>query len=36
MNALTKAEHPNTLTGLVAKRAELVKYRDQLESDIAP
>jgi hypothetical protein len=27
-------ERPNTLSGLVAKRAELVKYRDQLEADI--
>ena len=27
-------ERPNTLAGLVAKRAELVKYRDQLEDDI--
>ena len=27
-------ERPNTVFGLIAKRAELVKYRDQLESDI--
>lgn len=28
------AERPNTLAGLVAKRNELVKLRDQLEADI--
>ncbi len=28
------SERPNTLAGLVAKRDELVKYRDQLEADI--
>lgn len=28
------AERPNTLSGLVAKRADLVKFRDQLEADI--
>lgn len=27
-------ERPNTLSGLVAKRDELAKYRDQLEADI--
>jgi hypothetical protein len=27
-------DRPNTLAGLVAKRDELAKYRDQLESDI--
>lgn len=27
-------QRPNTLAGLVAKRAELAKYRDQLEADI--
>ncbi|HEX4709238.1 hypothetical protein, partial [Phenylobacterium sp.] len=27
-------ERPNTVAGLVAKRAELVKYRAQLEADI--
>jgi hypothetical protein len=27
-------DSPNTLSGLVTKRAELVKYRDQLEADI--
>lgn len=27
-------DRPNTLAGLVAKRAELVKYRDQLEADV--
>ena len=27
-------ERPNTLSGLVAKRAELVKLRDRLEADI--
>lgn len=27
-------ERPNTISGLIAKRAELVKYREQLESDI--
>jgi hypothetical protein len=27
-------ERPNTIAGLVAKRDELVKYRDQLEADI--
>lgn len=27
-------ERPNTLSGLVAKRNELVRYRDQLEADI--
>ncbi len=27
-------DRPNTLSGLVAKRDELVKYRDQLEADI--
>jgi len=27
-------ERPNTLSGLIAKRAELVAYRDQLEADI--
>lgn len=27
-------ERPNTLAGLVAKRDELVRYRDQLEADI--
>lgn len=26
-------EHPNTLSGLKAKRDELLKYRDQLEAD---
>jgi diphthamide synthase subunit DPH2 len=30
----TYAERPNTLAGLKAKRAELAKYRDQLEADI--
>ena len=29
-----RRERPNTLSGLVAKRAELVKYRSQLEADI--
>lgn len=29
-----KRERPNTIAGLVAKRDELVKYRDQLQSDI--
>jgi hypothetical protein len=28
------SERPNTLSGLVAKRDELVRYRDQLEADI--
>lgn len=27
-------ERPNTLAGIIAKRDELVKYRDQLEADI--
>ena len=27
-------ERPNTIAGLVAKRDELVRYRDQLEADI--
>jgi hypothetical protein len=27
-------DRPNTLSGLVAKRNELVQYRDQLEADI--
>lgn len=27
-------ERPNTLSGLVAKRDELARYRDQLEADI--
>ncbi|WP_421936924.1 hypothetical protein [Phenylobacterium sp.] len=27
-------DRPNTLSGLVAKRDELVRYRDQLEADI--
>ena len=27
-------DRPNTLAGLVARRAELVKYRDQLEADV--
>jgi hypothetical protein len=27
-------ERPNTLSGLVARRAQLVQYRDQLENDI--
>lgn len=27
-------ERPNTVSGLIAKRAELVKLRDQLEADI--
>jgi hypothetical protein len=27
-------DRPNTLSGLVAKRNELVRYRDQLETDI--
>jgi hypothetical protein len=27
-------DRPNTLSGLVAKRNELVRYRDQLEADI--
>lgn len=27
-------ERPNTLSGLIAKRAELVKLRDQLEADV--
>lgn len=31
---MNSTERPNTLAGLVAKRLELVKYRDQLESDI--
>ena len=29
-----QTDRPNTLSGLVSKRAELVKYRDQLEADI--
>lgn len=28
------SERPNTLAGIIAKRDELVKYRDQLEADI--
>ena len=28
------SERPNTLSGLKAKHAELIKYRDQLEADI--
>lgn len=28
------SQRPNTLSGLVAKRDELAKYRDQLETDI--
>jgi len=30
----SSVDRPNTLAGLVAKRAELVKYRDQLEADV--
>lgn len=32
--ATPSRDRPNTLSGLVAKRAELVRYRDQLEADI--
>ncbi len=28
------SEHPNILSGLISKRAELAKYRDHLEADI--
>ena len=30
----SSVDRPNTLSGLVAKRNELVRYRDQLEADI--
>lgn len=32
--AIMSSERPNTLSGLIAKRDELGKYRDQLEDDI--
>ena len=32
--ATPSRERPNTLSGLVAKRAELVAYRTRLEADI--
>lgn len=34
MSSDMKTDRPNTLSGLIAKRDELAKYRDQLEADI--